>query len=106
MEKPPELSPAEAYEAIQRLLHECDERLGLPDHARDRMLERNVNNDDILNVLRNGTVSQPEWNETRGGHWRYPVSGLDIDGAPLVVVIVLEPKFCRITIVTVKDKSQ
>lgn len=105
MSKPKPLSPTEAFEAIQKLLDECDERLGRTDHARDRIIERNVNFDDILNVLRNGTVSpHPEWSP-KHGNWKYSVSGLDLDGMALVVVVALEPKFCRITVITVKDKS-
>ena len=105
MEKPPSLNPAEAYEAIQALLKACGERLGKTQHARDRMVERNVNDDDILNVLRTGTVSTPEWNEAHQ-NWKYPVSGLDLDGVALVVVIALEPRFCRITVITVTDRSR
>lgn len=63
MSQPKQLSPTEAYELIQTLLKECGETLGRTQHARDRMVEPNVNFDDILNVLRTGTVSSPEWNE-------------------------------------------
>lgn len=104
MEKPQKLSPTEAYEAIQALLKECGERLGRTDHARDRMIERKVNDDDILHVLRTGSVGVPEWSE-KHWNWRYPVSGLDLDAVPLVVVIALEPQHCRITVITVKDKK-
>jgi hypothetical protein len=103
--RPKQLSPTEAFEAIQALLKECGERLGKTTHARDRMLERTVNDDDILNVLRNGTVSTPEWNEEHQ-NWKYPVSGMDLDGIPLVIVIALEPQYCRITVITVKDRSR
>ena len=75
MSKPTQLSPIEAFEAIQALLKECGPRLGKPQHVRDRMVERNVNDDDILKVLRTGTVSPAEWND-KHQNWRYPVSGL------------------------------
>ena len=104
MEKPQKLSPTEAHEAIQALLKECGERLGRTAHARARMIERRVNDGVILHVLRTGTVGTPEWNESHW-NWRYPVSGLDLDGVPLVVVIALEPQNCRITVITVKDKK-
>jgi hypothetical protein len=67
------------------------------------MVERNVSDEDILNVLRGGTVSKPEWNEEHQS-WRYPVSGRDLDGVALVLLVVLEPQHCRITIVTVKGQ--
>ena len=105
MSEPTQLSPIEAFEAIQALLKECGPRLGKPQHVRDRMVERNVNDDDILKVLRTGTVSPAEWND-KHQNWRYPVSGRDLDGAPLAIVIALEPQFCRITVVTVKDTNQ
>jgi hypothetical protein len=69
------------------------------------MVERSVNDDDILHVLRTGMASAPEWNEDHQ-NWKYPVSGLDLDGIPLVVVIALEPRFCRITVITVRDQSR
>jgi hypothetical protein len=69
------------------------------------MIERNVNADDILHVLRTGCVSNPEWDD-KHTNWKYPVSGLDLDGVSLVVVIALQPQHCRITVITVKDKSQ
>lgn len=104
MSQPKKLSPTEAYELIQALLKECGERLGRTIHARDRMVERNVNLDDILNVLRTGTVGPPEWNEEHQ-NWKYPVSGLDLDGVGLVVVVALEPQHCRITVITVKGRA-
>jgi hypothetical protein len=100
--QPQQLNPIDAFEAIQALLKECGERLGKTRHARERMIERNVNDDDILKVLRTGIVSPAEWNDEHK-NWRYPVSGLDIDGDSLVLVIALEPQFCRITVITVRD---
>lgn len=105
MSRPKQLSPTEAFEAIQALLRECGGRFGRTTHARDRMVERNVNGDDVLNVLRKGTVSTAEWNEEHQ-NWKYPVSGIDLDGDPLVIVIAVEPQFCRITLITVMDRSR
>ena len=103
MEKPPQLSPAEAYDVVQQLLKECGDAIGLPKHARDRMAERNVHMDDIRTVLVKGTVSpNAEWKE-KFQNWNYVMSGLDLEGVPLVLVIAIEPRHCRITVITVKD---
>jgi hypothetical protein len=104
METPPQLSPTEAHDAIQRLLKEGD-TIGRTQHARDRALERNVTIDDMRHVLVNGTVSpHAEWNE-KFKNWNYVVSGRDCDNVPLALVIALEPRHCRITVVTVKDTN-
>lgn len=105
MEKPPRLSPAEAYELIQRLLDECGDTISRTNHARDRAVERGVTVDDMRHVLVTGAVSpRAEWNE-RFQNWNYVVSGRDCDGDPLALVIALEPRRCRITVVTVRDVS-
>jgi hypothetical protein len=105
VEKPPQLNPTEAYDAIQRLLKEGD-TIGRTQHARDRALERNVTIDDMRNVLVKGTVSpRAEWKDNFQ-NWNYVISGRDCDGEPLVLVIALEPRHCRITVITVKDVSQ
>jgi hypothetical protein len=105
MTTPPKLDPVAAYEAIQRLLAE-DEKVGLPTHARERLLERNVTTDDVLNVLRSGVVSSdPTWDE-RHKNWKYTVKGTDCERVPLGIVIALEPWNCRITLITVLDTTQ
>ena len=102
MERPRPLGPAEAFEAIQRLLREGDV-LGWSAHARQRALERGVTADDVRQVLVAGTVSTtPEWND-RFQNWNYVVGGRDCDGERLAIVIALVPAQCRVTIVTVKD---
>lgn len=104
MKKPTKLGPVEAYEAIQRLLAEGDS-IGLTIHAREQCVERHVTIDDIRNVLAKGTVGpNPEWND-RSGNWKYSVTGLDCEHDPLVIVVALEPWVCRITVITVKDRS-
>lgn len=61
------------------------------------MRERRFSVDDILSVLRRGTVAaNPEWDEQRGT-WKYQVSYRDYDGIPLTVVIAIED---RITVIT------
>jgi hypothetical protein len=63
VERPKALSPAEAYEAIQRLL-ELRDSISLAGHARKRMRERLFTVDDVRHVLMYGTVSPaPVWDE-------------------------------------------
>ncbi len=103
MARPPQLSPVEAYEAIQRLLAEGD-TIGLTRHARDQCADRSVTLDDIRFVLLNGTVSpNAEWNE-KTESWKYSVSGVDCERERLTLIIALEPRICRITIITVIGK--
>lgn len=101
MKKAQKLGPAEAHEAIQRLLAEGDS-IGLTNHARDQCATRNVTVDDIRNVLLKGNVSpDAEWNENTS-NWKYSIAGLDCERDPLVVIVALEPWLCRITVITVK----
>ena len=44
-------------------------------------------------------MGDPEWNE-RFGDWTYRVSGTDLDGDDLTVVVALDPEWARITIIT------
>lgn len=98
------LSPVEAHETIQRIL-DASGSLSWSRHARDRAVERRFTADDVLRVLRFGTVSfHPEWDE-RFEDWKYTVSGVDRDGVPLAVVIALEPRWHRITLITGKDTN-
>lgn len=102
MTRPQPLSPAEAHEAIQRLLglRNC---LGWTKHAEDRAADRDFNADDVLRVLTKGTVKpNPEWDSVFQ-NWIYTVCGRDYDGERLAVVIALEPTLGRITIITGKD---
>ena len=93
------LSPAEAYEAIQKLL-ELRDSIGWTSHARRRAKERGFTADDVRRVLVHGTVSRnPEWDE-KFQNWKYRVSGVDYDNEPLVLIVVLEPQLGRITLLT------
>ena len=99
MEKPPKLGPAEAFAAIQALLDEHD-TIGRTDHAKDKMVERGFTMDDVLNVLRKGSVSpDAQWDDTFK-NWKYMVRGRGCDGDDLSVVIALEPALARLTLIT------
>ena len=99
MSRPPQLSPAEAYAAIQALLDEHD-TISRTSHAQRRMLDRNFSFDDVRAVLRNGSVSpSAEWDDTFQ-NWKYTIRGHDCEGDDLGLVIALEPAFARITLIT------
>jgi hypothetical protein len=99
VDKPTKLGPAEAYEAIQALLNEHDS-ISRPFHARQQMLARGFTLDDVLLVLRKGTVApDPEWDEVYQ-NWKYRVRGSDCEGDALTIIIALEPAHARITLIT------
>ena len=97
--RPPALSPVQAHEAIERLI-ERPATLALTEHARTRMRERHFTIDDVLWVLRRGSVgANPEWDEKRQT-WKYQIKHRDRDGEPLTLVVAIED---RITVVTGHD---
>lgn len=57
-------------------------------HCRDRMVEREVTVDDILNVVNWGEVAELENEES--GQWKCTVKGFDIEGDELVFVAILD----------------
>jgi len=84
--KPQALSPVDAREAIDRLL-EHPAALVLTSHVRARMRERRFTTDDVLRVLRHGTIRRvANWDDQRGV-WKYQVSYRDLDGDPLSLVV-------------------
>ena len=94
------LTPTEAYEEIQRLLQQRGlGAISFAPHARKRARERHFSTRDVEHVLRTGAVGNPDWNE-RSRNWTYRVSGADLDGDDLTVVVALDPAWARITIVT------
>ena len=94
------LTPTKASEEIQRLLQQRGfDAISFAEHARQRARERHFSTRDVEHVLRTGTVGDPEWNE-RFGDWTYRVSGTDLDGDDLTVVVALDPEWARITIIT------
>lgn len=54
-------------------------------HCRERMLERQVNMDDALNVLLWGEVTGIEYNKEHDC-WQCKVTGEDLDGEALVFI--------------------
>ena len=100
--RPVPLTPAQAHEAIHRLL-EIRDTIGLTGHVRQRMRQRQFTMDDIRRVLDRGVVSaNPVW-KSEFNNWVYTVSGRDYDNEPLAIVVALEPAINRLTVITGKD---
>ncbi|MCY4663002.1 MAG: DUF4258 domain-containing protein [Acidobacteria bacterium] len=93
------LTPAEARETIQHLLKTGSDAISFVRHAHERARERNFNRRDVEHVLRTGRVGDSSWDE-RFGNWKYPVSGTDLDGDDLTVIIALDRAWARITVIT------
>ena len=99
MDRPAALTRTEAFEAIQRLLEPGLGAISFARHAHEQALERNFNIRDVEHVLRTGHVGRPSWDE-RFRNWKYPVSGTDLDGEELTVIVAIDPAWARITIIT------
>ena len=98
-DRPPPLNPIDASKAIRRLLEGGSDAIGFARHARERGRARRFNRRDIEQVLTNGTVGDPTWDD-RFRNWTYRVHGADLDGDDLTVVIALDPAWARITVIT------
>ena len=97
---PSALTPAEAREEIRRrLLRRGLGALSFVRHVRERARERNVDERDVEHVLMNGSVGEPTRDE-RHGNWRFRVTGTDVDGEDLTVIVALNPAWERLTIIT------
>jgi hypothetical protein len=68
--KPQALSPVDTREAIDRLL-EHPAALVLTSHVRRRMRERRFTTDDVLRVLRHGTISRVANWDDQLNIWKY-----------------------------------
>jgi hypothetical protein len=101
MERPPALNPLDAHSTIERILGVLGaDAISFTAHARSRSRQRNFSRRDVEKVLASGVVSpNAEWNEQHGS-WKYQVSGRDLDGDELTVIVTIEPEFQRITVVT------
>lgn len=102
---PAALTPVKAFDAIQQILDQTD-TFSWTVHARQRAIERRFTADDVIRVLRTGIVSAAaEWDD-RFQDWKYTVSGTDCDGEPLALVIAIEIRWLRITLITGMDTRE
>jgi len=85
--RPPRLSPAEAKRKILLILEEGT--VDFSAHCRRRMSDRNVDDLDIVHVLKEGQIiREAEWDEEHG-NWKYRVEGTDIEGDDLTSILVI-----------------
>jgi hypothetical protein len=69
-------------------------------HCSERMGERNVSSDDLLNVLLKGAIQKIELN-ANSGHWVSDVVGHDIDGEGLTVKVAIDEVGQQLICITV-----
>jgi hypothetical protein len=95
------MTASEARDEIHRaLLKRGLGALSFTRHVEDRgSLKRDFSSRDVEHVLSNGTVGIPTWDEGFK-NWTCVVSGTDLDGDELSVVVALDPAWERITVIT------
>jgi len=100
MNVPNKLSFEEAKSKILEIL-ETGEIIPTWYHAKNRMKQRNVMDDDIKEALFNGEIKRDaEWDD-RYKNWKYRVEGTDIEGEDLIVITIIIEKDHQLRILTV-----
>ena len=99
MDRSPSLTPTEAFDAIQRLLEPGADAISFVRHAHEQARKRNFNRRDVEHVLRTGQIGKISW-DTRFRNYKYQMSGTDLDGEDLTVVIALDLERAKIRIIT------
>jgi hypothetical protein len=80
------LNIQEIKEQIRRIAQRGERGIALTKHCRERMIERNVDINDILHVLNWGNVAHdPDENSDM----KFKVQGNDLEGEPLCVVVII-----------------
>jgi uncharacterized DUF497 family protein len=77
-----ELPPDEALKIIQDILRDGSV-VPIP-HAKERMVERNCDMQDVRRILKTGSISKKE---DVKGRCRYSIKGDNLEGKAMVVVI-------------------
>ena len=95
------MTAAEASDEIQRaLLKRGLGAISFTRHVQERGSRgRDFSSRDVEHVLRNGTVGIPSRDECFK-NWTCRVSGTDLDGDELNVIVALDPAWERITVIT------
>ena len=94
------LTRADAYEEIQRLLQPGSGTITFARHADQRGIERRFSRQDIEYVLKTGVVAdEPIWNESFE-NWKCRLTGMDIDGDELTIIIALDLSRAHIRVIT------
>ncbi|MBZ0157937.1 MAG: DUF4258 domain-containing protein [Alphaproteobacteria bacterium] len=90
-------SKAEALKLIRKL---SKNGLILSGHVKQRMVERNFQTRDVLQVIESGAIySEPEIH-SKTGRWTYKVEGKTLDGERLHVLIDIREEDNCIVILT------
>jgi len=74
------------------------------DHAEAMMLERGLNENDVMSILENGFVVDNESSSAQEHKWL--VEGKSIDGRRSQVVVGIAPDYLRVEIITVINKTR
>ena len=91
---------AEVLEAIRGLLRRRGlSALSFSRHAHEQARKRNFGARDAQYVLMNGSIDRSDRDE-RYGSRKYRVSGTDVDGEDLTVIVAFDPAWERITVIT------
>jgi hypothetical protein len=100
---PEPYEPHIALARIRSILR--DGGLAVLSHCRQRMLERDVYDEDILKVLNeNGTINSEPKLDNKHQRYKYQVDGFDVDGDPLSVVVnIIEQSWIVVTITVFGD---
>lgn len=101
--KPQPWNQADATDIIRQLAKSPNLQVTYTTHAKDQMRERDLIVSDVLYVLKNGFVLEPEQESTQPGFFKYlPQSRSPNSGNRTVrVVVVPDPERCWMKIVTV-----
>ena len=70
-------------------------------HSASERAERNISQDDIAAMLENEWKLEgaPEWDGTHK-NWKYRLTGVDLDGDSLALVVTVNEELKRLTIIT------
>ncbi len=98
-ERPSPLSEPDLRTAVSRIILYGTYRETR--HSAEDRSYRNVSDDDIQCMLRGPwkLSGKPEWEETHG-NWKYKLSGQDIEGDDLVLVVAVNEEEQMITVIT------
>jgi hypothetical protein len=88
----------EARTLIDRILQTPD-CINWTTHARTRSVQRQFTHFDVRLVLEHGYIRPGDFDDLRKT-WRYLVSGYDIDGDPLTVVVAIDEARGVISVIT------
>jgi len=91
-----------ALAEIRRIAKEDSESLIFLDHAIDRQEHRDISNAQVLNVLKNGTVTEPiEWDTKKERGWKCKLTRSTAGKMVSVVVKIVQRQGSKCLVITV-----